>query len=225
MQKSGRRRAIRGRRPRPCLRRPPIAHGFLHRCAALVAGRLRSSAPSPWWGLRLLLDDHVPSTGTERQRSRRADLVESIVVVVTCLLARMDLKSLRVGFPAGRGKKHDFVGLSRFTIAGWCGLDESTVSRVLSLLRRASLVHGPARDAMDPNRIAQPYDGDDEKWLPAVRRIDELFFAGLGVGRELHLLRTAEPQRPRSAEQAQAARSARGVVDGIISRLGRPPDS
>lgn len=185
----------------------------------------RVAAPLPWWELRRLLDDHVPSTGEPRQRGRRDDLTHTLVMVVECLLARMDLKSLRVGWNAGRGKKHDFVGLPRHVIAKWCGSGESTISHALTLLRKAGLVHGPAADDDAPNRIAQPYDGDDDKWLPAVRRIDLLFFAGLGPGfqMELHRLRTTRPAAP-TAEQYAKGRQVRAVVDGIISRLGRPPD-
>ena len=213
----------RGVRPRRVLNRPPVAHNFLHRVSLAVRGRLTQGS-APWWELRRRLDDHVPSTGEPRQRARRSDLTDTISMVLTCLLARMDLKSLRVGHPAGKGKRHDFVGLSRQTIAGWCGSDEATVSRALTLLREAGLVAGPARDPKAPNRIAQPYDGEDDKWLPAVRRFDLLFFVGLGFGAELHRLRTAAPPKAPTAEQQQAARSARYLVERSMARLYAPDD-
>lgn len=205
------------------LNRPPVAHNFLHRVALAATARLRKG-PAPWWELRRLVDDHVPSTGGDRKRERRSDLTDSITMVLTCLLARMDLKSLRIGHPAGRHKRHDFVWLSRQTIAGWCGSDESTISRALTLLRKAGLVAGPARDPNAPNRIAQPYDGEDDKWLPAVRRFDVLFFVGLGFGQELHRIRTSKPPAALSPDQQQAARQARYLVERSMKRLYAPDD-
>ena len=174
--------------------------------------------PVPWWGLRLLLNDQVPATGAERIRDVRADLVDSIVMVMVCLLSRLDLKSLRVGRHAGRHRKHDFVGLSRQTIASWCDLDESTVSRVLTLLREAGLVHGPGRREGARNVIGQPWDKRPDgttEWHPAIRRVDVAFFAVLGLGPELHAIRTPAPAVNPEQERVAAGRAARAASDAL----------
>ena len=180
---------------------------------------------APWWGLRAAIDDAVPSTGTTRQRERRSDLTTSIVLVLCALLTRTDLKSLRVGHRGPRRGKHDFEGLSRFTIACWIGRSEETVSQVLTLLRRAGLVHGPGRDNV--NVIPQPVD--EKGWKPAIRRLDLKLFVGLGMGVELHKLRewkppAADPER----ERLNAGREIRQSLDEV-ERLARlfpngPPD-
>jgi hypothetical protein len=194
--------------------------------------RISRGSPAPWWGLRLLLNDQVPATGGERIRDVRADLIDSIVMVMVCLLARVDLKSLRVGHHAGRRRKHDFVGLSVETIATWCGLSVSTVSHVLTLLRRAGLIHGPAREENAANRIGQPWDlhrriggvcscGDAAcrvpdgitEWHPAIRRVDVAFFAVLGLGPELHRLRTKLEQPEPEQEAIARGRAVRAAVE------------
>ncbi len=218
----------RGRRhnPRACaiVRRPRIRNSFLFRCALIFRGVMMQKTPAPWFELRRLLEDEVPATGGARQRGVRSDLLESIALVVTCLLSRMDIRSLRVGHHAGDGRRHDFVGLTRETIASWCGLSEETVSRALALLRRAGLVHGPGKEG--PNVIPQPVDklpGGGYDWHPAIRRFDTLFFLGLGQGiaEWLHRLRTP-PKKP----VAGVARGWCAVVGGLVNThaLERPPD-
>jgi DNA-binding transcriptional ArsR family regulator len=182
-----------------------------------------------------MLNDQVPATGADRLRDVRADLIDSIVMVTVCLLSRCDLRSLRVGHQAGRRKRFDFVGLSRETIAGWCGLHPSTVSRVLTLLRRAGLVHGPAREEGAVNRIGQPWEpGPDgtTAWQPAIRQFNVAFFSVLGLGPELHRVRTAKPA-PSPADRVASGRAQRASVDTLeqanAARLARlfpngPPD-
>jgi hypothetical protein len=213
-------------------RRPPIRFGFLHRVASSFGAAMRSGKPAPHWGIRMSCDDRVPSTGRDRQRRRRWDLTESIVLVMWALLARVDLRSLRVGHHAGRRRKHDFVGLSRFTIACWTGLSEETVTRVLAILRHAGLVHGPGWDNI--NVIRQPYDVDARgvrEWHPAIRRLDLRFFVVLGFGPELHELRTRKrPATSADVERANAGREVRAAVEtralDAIARLfpNGPPD-
>lgn len=212
--------------PRACRlpRRPRIRNGFLHFVAAKFRREMQRA--TPFAELRRLVDDHVPSTGGERIRGVRSDLVESICLVVYCLLARLDLKSLRVGFHAGRRREHDFVGLSRQTLASWTGLSEETVSRVLTLLRRAGLVHGPGRDGV--NVIRQPVDRTDGgwEWHPAVRRVDPLFFLGLGFGPWLHEVRTGKPAPSPADRAAVSPKSTRALVGALANTraLERPPD-
>lgn len=214
--------------PRACrlTTRPRIRNGFLH----FVAAKFRFAMwhGTPFAELRRLIDEQVPSTGTPRVRALRSDLIESISLVVYCLLSRLDLRSLRVGFHAGHRRKHDFVGLSRQTLASWTGLSEETVSRVMTLLRRAGLVHGPGRDGV--NIIAQPCDlvGGAYVRHPAIRRFDPLFFQGLGVGTWLHRIRTGADQAPPSPADRAAVgpKSTRALVGGLAHTLAleRPPD-
>ena len=205
----------------------------------IFSGVLRAASrgkPVPWFTLRLLLNDQVPATGADRLRDVRADLIDSIVMVMVCLLSRLDLKSLRVGHQAGRRREHDFVGLSRETIAGWCGLHPSTVSRVLTLLRRAGLVYGPAREEGAVNVIGQPWDKRDDgttEWHPAIRQVNVALFAVLGLGPELHEIRTRKPAPPPGQELVAAGRAKRASVDQLeranAARLAKlfpngPPD-
>ena len=186
----------------------------------IFAGVMRAASrgrPLPWWTLRLLVNDQVPATGADRLRDVRADLIDSVVMVMVCLLSRLDLKSLRVGHHAGRRRQHDFVGLSRDTIASWCGLHPSTVSRVLTLLRRAGLVHGPAREEGAVNVIGQPWDRRPDgstEWHPAIRQLNVAFFAVLGLGPELHEIRTA-PAAPDPAERVARGRAVRASADAL----------
>lgn len=227
-------KAVCRRRPRArCSgwNRPRIRNGFLHYVAVVVSGILAHH--TPWFELRYLLDDHVPATGEERERGVREDFLKNIALVISALLARMDLKSLRVGHHAGRHRKHDFVGLTVETIAGWTRLSESTVSRVLTLLRESGLVHGPGRDGV--HHINQPCDrlaDGSYEWHPAIRQFSELFFIGLGkdIVRQLHELRTRspDPAPDRGVSQAQAvgrkADQARVAREARLAALARPPD-
>lgn len=224
-------RAVCRRRPAPraaSWRRPRIEHGLLYFIAVRFERVIRQR--TPWMELYRLLEDHVPATGAERQRGVRDDLINSLVLVVWALLAAMRIRCLRVGRYVGRGRKHGFVGLTVARIVEWTGLSEATVSRVLSLLREAGLVHGPGGDGAT-HVIDQPCDRTADgsyDWHPAVRQFSQLFFTGLGKDVEIQLaeLRSPKTVRPEPgicAEQGivQKANRAR---EARLSRQARPPD-
>jgi len=207
---------------------------MLNFIAGAFAAALRRS--TPWLELRRLLDDQVPATATkerqgkERERGVRSDLLESIILVVCALLARMDIRSLRVGHHVKRTgpKKPDFVGLPMHRLIEWTGLSEETIWRVLRLLRHAGLVHGPGWDGV--NIIAQPCEKQPDGTYdhhPAIRRFDELFFLGLGFGPWLQRER-AERARPPApfARPAVHPKSGQQLVEQLarLASLERPPD-
>jgi hypothetical protein len=132
-------------------------------------------------------------------KATRGDLLENIALVVWCLLARMDLKSFRVGhrkrYRVG-GRVLDFAGLPVETIAKWTGISRRTVTRVCTILRKARLVAGPGwskkRGGDCFNVIGQPWEEDEHgrrKSFPAIRRFSPLFFDALGEGESLAELR------------------------------------
>lgn len=181
---------------------------------------------TPWPSLRALIE--------HEDRRTREDLIASFTTVVYCLLARLDLKSLRVGWPRtwhADGRTHDFAGLPRETIAKWCGLSEVTVSRVLTAMRRAGLVCGPSLDGV--NHIAQPReltdDGHGWRAFPAIRRFTVLFFAGLGESDDLAELRTSRPRPPTPKGLPVGGvhpNSAAALIGALANThaLERPPD-
>jgi hypothetical protein len=211
-------RAVTCRRPN----REPPKHGFLRYVAELVMRKIyedRDAEALPqMWGF---LD------GEERTRATRSDALESICLVLYCLLAHMQIKSLRVGFlpKERRAGKHDLVGLRREDIADWCRLSESTVSHVLTLLRRSGLLFGPSRDRV--NHIAQPCEENDDgtyDWLPAVRRFSWSFFMGLGV--DVWLAELRAPSKPKPSTPTVSASSARRLAAELADAhaLDGPPD-
>lgn len=177
----------------------------------------------------------------------RSEILETIILVMVCLLVRTSLQSLRVGWPSSRmkgGRKHDFAGLPRSTIARWTGRSEASICRALQILRHVGWVHGPGRDAL--NVIKQPVEACDERYcrptesgvhgLAAVRRISVLFFAELGLQPQLAELQAARANdgaaqvvdiAQKRAAAAGPARSVVRLVGTLAAKLAleRPPDS
>jgi hypothetical protein len=217
-------------RARTCRRpaRPPIAHPFLRASAdafrrAIYDERNSKILPELWQFI----------DGEARTRATRSQLLENVCLVVECLLARTRIKCGRVGHrrkTLRRGKKNDFVGLPIFLIMQWTGLSMSTVSHVLTLLRRAAMVHGPSRGDK-VNHIAQPCERQPDgsfEWLTAVRRFNFLFFAGLpGFGSWLGKLRDGAPKPAAAAVPSVDSVSARNLIAGLAAShaLEDPPDS
>ena len=211
-------RAASCRRPN----RPAIKHGFLRYAAELFVRKIYEERDGETLGELWQFID-----GTDPGRATRSDFLESNCLVVYCLLSRVQLRSLRVGFPhqqRDRRSKHDMVGLSRSAIADWCGLSERTVSMVCTLLRRAGLVHGPSRTDR-ANWIKQPcetVDGTTE-WKPAVRRFSFMFFAGLGLGAWLAELREGKA-KPAAPAPTVTAASVSKLAGELAEALSASPD-
>jgi len=199
-----------------CVRYPaaPLRNGVLRFTADRLLERLQDRQLPP----ALAAIVRKP----KRDRANRCDGLESIWAVVACLLAFMSIKSLRVGYRQPRGRTHDLVGLSVRQIGQWCGLDESTVSHVLTILRRAGYVHGPSRDGV--NHISQPWEtlaSGQLAPLPAVRRFAFAFFADLGVGDLLAKVRAGAPA-PAAAATVHPE-SASKLVAGLAAAKGLDP--
>lgn len=159
-------------------------------------------------------------------RANRSDGLASLWRVVWCLLAYTSLKSFRVGHRqrAKKWGRFDLVGVSLATLCRLTDLDESTVSDVLSILRRAGYVHGPGRDGV--NVIKQPWetaaDGTREP-LPAIRRFTFAFFVELGPEVALLVARKRAGE-PRPAPAATVSpESARQLVAGLAVAKGLDP--
>jgi hypothetical protein len=228
------------RRPRArgaCWNRERIRNGFLHYVALVFTGILRQG--TPWFELRLLLDDHVPATrrrrrgdptGRKRQRGVRDDFIHDISLVVAALLAATQIKCLRIGQYVGNRRKHGFVGLSVGTIMRCTKLSRETVSRILSLLRDAGLCKGPGQPGDEGlHIIAQPYDvrpdGSKENH-PAIRQFTELFWSGLGPGvrEQLHQLRNPKKPKPDDVSAAHVLSRRAERAREQRARQARPPD-
>lgn len=201
---------------RRCVREPraPLKLGVFRWTCEVLLKRLQARTLPP--SLAAIIDDE--------KRANRSDGLESIWSVVWCLLAFTSLKSFRVGYRQPRGQTHDLVGLSVQQIAAWCGLATSTVSHVLSILRRAGYVYGPSKDGV--NHINQPWErlaGGELAPLPAVRRFAFVFFAELGLGTLIAEKRAGRKAPP--APPTVAPSSARRLIDGLADAhaLERPP--
>lgn len=208
-------------------RGPRIRNGACHFFAEKFRYVLMNEI-TPWAELRRQVEDAVPSTGDERQRDARIDLLRSLCLVVYALFARLDLKSLRVGYTAGKGRRN-FVGIPLRILAEWTGLGESTVSHTLTILRRAGLVFGPGDDGV--NVIKQPCEEIAPgvwKFKPAIRRVDIRLFLGLGadVAAMLRAVRTRPPLPSPADGPAVSPGSTRTMVGTLAHALAleRPPD-
>jgi DNA-binding transcriptional ArsR family regulator len=218
-------------RARSCRRpaRPPIAHPFLRAASdafrrAIYEERNGKILPELWQFI----------DGEARTRATRSQLLESICLIVECLLSRSRIKCGRVGHrrkTLRRGRKNDFVGLPIFVVMQWTGLSMSTVSHVLTLLRRSGLVHGPSRGDK-VNHISQPCERQADgtfEWLTAVRRVNFLFFAGLGcgLGTWLGKLREGPPKPATATAPSVDSVSARKIVAALAAShaIADPPDS
>jgi DNA-binding transcriptional ArsR family regulator len=161
-------------------------------------------------------------------RANRSDGLDSIFRVVACLLAYTSLKSFRVGHRqrAKKWGRFDLVGVSLETIVRATGLDDSTVSHVLSILRRAGYVHGPGRDGV--NVIKQPWEtlaGGELAPLPAVRRFAFVFFAELGPGVAVLVAkkRAGEPA-PAPAATVHPESASKLVAGLAVAKSTGPPE-
>lgn len=161
-------------------------------------------------------------------RANRSDGLDSIFRVVACLLAFTSLKSFRVGHRqrAKKWGRFDLVGVSLATIVRATGLDDSTVSHVLTVLRHAGYVHGPGRDGV--NVIRQPWEtlaGGELAPLPAVRRFTFAFFAELGpaVGVLVATKRAGEPA-PAPAATVHPDSTAKLVAGLAVAKSTGPPE-
>ena len=215
-------------RARTCRRpaRPEIAHPFLRAAAnsfrrAVYEERNAKILPELWQFI----------DGEARTRATRSQLLESLCLIVESNLARTRIKCGRIGHrrkTLRRGKKNDFIGLPIFLQMQWSDLSMSTVSHMLTLLRRAGLIHGPSRGDK-VNHINQPCerqaDGSFE-WLTAVRRFSFTFFAGLGLGAWLAQLRGGTPKPAAAGAPSVDSSSARKLVAALAAEhaLERPPD-
>jgi hypothetical protein len=232
--------------PTSCRRpnRPAIKNGFCHYAAEKFVWILyglrgyedpKQTAPT-FAALWKLIDAVHFADDETRERATRSDFLQSICLVVYCILSRFQIRSGRVGFDHQKrdnlGRKHDMVGLSRSAIAEWCQISERTVSLVFTLLRRAGLVHGPSRTDK-ANHIAQPCEQDDDttEWLPAVRKMQFVFFAELGLGPWLAGLRKppAKPDAPATV-QVKTTRRGKWIGSNFVAELADvhaldgPPD-
>lgn len=160
-------------------------------------------------------------------RANRSDGLASIWRVVWCLLAFTSLKSLRVGHRqrAKKWGRFDLVGVSLSTLVQLTGLDVSTVSDVLSTLRRAGYVHGPGKDGV--NVIKQPWETVDgvREPLPAIRRFTFAFFVELGPEVSV-LVGQARAGKPRPEAAATVSHeSAVQLVAGLaVAKSTGPPE-
>ena len=215
-------------RARTCRRpkRPPIAHPFLRAAAdafrrAVYEERNAKILPELWQFI----------DGEGRTRATRSQLLENLCLIVEGNLARTRIKCGRIGHrrkTLRRGKKNDFVGLPVFLQMQWSDLSMSTVSHLLTLLRRAGLVHGPSRGDK-VNHISQPCERQPDgsfEWLTAVRRFSFTFFQGLGLGTWLAQLRGGPAKPAPAAAPSVDSSSARKLVAALASEhaLERPPD-
>lgn len=200
-----------------CVREPkaPLRNGALRYAARILLERLQARDLPP--SLAAIIGDDL--------RANRSDGLESIWLVVCCLLAFTSLKSLRVGYRQRREGRHDLVGVSVHQIACWTGLAVSTVSHVLTVLRAAGYVHGPSRDGV--NHINQPWErlaGGELAPLPAIRRFQFVFFVELGPSVALLI---ADKRAGQAAPAAPAAtvhpESAARLVGALARAHGLDP--
>lgn len=200
-----------------CVREPkaPLRNGALLHVATKLLERLKGPKKQLPPSLKAVID-HSPE-----HRELRCDGLESIWVVIYCLLAFMSIKSLRVGYrqraARRRGwKSYDLVGVAIKQICGWTGLDDSTVSHVLSVLREAGWLQGPSKNKDGPNHINQPWEtlADGRRApLPAIRRFTFVMFAELGLAPMLTRART-QPAKPEAAPDPNSrATTLRALAD------------
>ena len=225
--------AWRPRKPRlhnpRCVREPkaPLKNGALALVATRFLDRLRGAKKQLPPSLKAIID-----TDKDANRELRSDGLESIWMVVYCLLAFMSFKSLRVGHrqradrPKLGKRRFDLVGVSIAQLCAYTGLDDSTVSHVLTILRRAGYIHGPSKDRV--NHISQPWEqleSGASAPLPAIRRFEFVFFAELGMGPLIARKRRGEPA-PAPAPATVHPDSARDLINALATHhaLDGPPD-
>lgn len=204
---------------RRCVREPsaPLKFGAFRYAAEVLLSRLQARDLPP--ALEAIVG--------KPDRANRSDGLESIWAVVWSLLAFTSLKSFRVGHRqrAKKWGRFDLVGVTLDELARFTGLDVSTVSDVLTILRHAGYVHGPGRDGV--NVIKQPWEtiAGKREPLPAVRRFTFAFFADLGPAVALLIARkrAGEP-RPEPAATV-SPESARQLVAGLaVAKSTGPPE-
>jgi hypothetical protein len=198
------------------VRRPqaPLRNGRLNYAANVFLEKLQARTPPP----------SLASFIEKKNRANRSDGLESIWAVVYCLLAFTSLKSYRIGYRQPRDRwRHDLVGVTVAKIAQWCGLDKSTVSHILTLLRRCGYLFGPSEDGV--NHINQPCEKNESggfKHLPAIRRFTFVFFAELGP--EVMSLLLAKPA-PTAATATVHPSSAVDLINALKDAKGLPDSS
>jgi len=194
----------------------PLHYGPFNYASDVFLERLKARRLPP--SLAAIIEDE--------KRANRSDGLESIWMVVFCLLAFTSIKSFRVGYRKRRDRwKRDLVGVTVEKIATFCGLDDRTVSGVLTILRRAGYVDGPSDDGV--NHINQPWETVDGAYkpLPAIRRFTFAFFAELGDVGSLIALKRAGTTKPTPTATVSHASVADVVAELANTHALEPPDS
>lgn len=146
-------------------------------------------------------------------RQRRSERREAIAALLRSLLARCDLRSLRVGVPDGEG---GFRGVTMPQLAAESGLCLRRAERAA-----ADLV---ACGVLTVYPIAQRAEGDDTgaRWygLAAIRRLSVELFGALELGGWLREERARLAKKARELSEAASARG-RMALEQINRRLGR----
>ena len=123
------------------------------------------------------------------QRQQRSERRESCILLMPALLKRVDLASLRVGFPTAKGFKNYTVDY----LAADTGMGQKRVERALSDLKAAGIV--------TVTQINKKQKDGSYKGFAAIKTLSKNLFSALGLGVMLKKERKKASQRQEEKEK------------------------
>lgn len=153
--------------------------------------------------------DLLPTLNAANKSSRqqRGERRESCVRVLSTLLHRMDIATLRVGVPRSDGSHYDY---SIDQIAEAAGLGLKRTKRAIADLKRAGLV--------TINQVRRKAADNSFKSHAAIKTISRSLFAALGLGAMFSREHEKRSKRQRKSQRAQAKQSI--AIQSIMQQVG-----
>lgn len=179
---------------------PKTGKGGLPPLLRLAVEKLRKYFTNP---------DLLPTLNAANKSSRqqRGERRESCVRVLSTLLHRMDIATLRVGVPRSDGSHYDY---SIEQIAEAAGLGLKRTKRAIADLKRAGLI--------TINQVRRKASDNSFKSLVAIKTINRSLFATLGLGAMFSRENEKRAKRQRKSQRSQAKQSI--AIQSIMQQVG-----
>jgi hypothetical protein len=150
------------------------------------------------------------------QRQQRSERRESCILLMSALLTRVDLASLRVGIPTAKG----FMSYTIKYITADTGMGQKRVERALSDLKAAGIV--------TVTQVNKKQKDGSYKGFAAIKKISKSLFSAFGLGvmlkkeRNKASKRQAKKVKKWEEEKTTLTSRARGALflGSLLSKLG-----
>lgn len=144
-------------------------------------------------------------------RQKRSERRESCSILLSALIHRLDLVSLRVGFPKEDGS---FEGLTDKDLARMTGLSLRRLERAMRDLAGLKLVK--------IHRSCEKQEDGTYRGRPSIRAISARFFEMIGLGEKLRKQRLKATRRREDRFLAKASQKTFDAMAKAMKKAGKP---